>query len=82
MSVWPGGWVDALRLLRRDWTLYCYAIALLPLTTLPLLPVWSRFANLDINDALITSVILALPTHLLVAHSVICEILDHRTPSR
>jgi hypothetical protein len=31
-------------LIRRDWTLYCYALALLPLTTLPVVPLWVRLA--------------------------------------
>jgi hypothetical protein len=68
-------------LIRRDWTLYCYALTLLPLTTLPAVPMWVRLAPLDVGSAWITAVTLAFPAHLLAAHFVIFEILDRRKAS-
>lgn len=65
-------------LIRRDWTLYSYALALLPLTTLPAVPLWVRMAPLDVGGAWITAVTLAFPAHLLAAHFVIFEMLDRR----
>jgi hypothetical protein len=65
-------------LIRRDWTLYTYALALLPLTTLPAVPLWVALASLDVGSALITAVTLAFPAHLLAAHFVIFEMLDRR----
>jgi hypothetical protein len=67
--------------IRRDWTLYSYALALLPLTTLPVVPLWVRLAPLDVGGAWITAVTLAFPAHLLAAHFVIFEILDRRKAS-
>lgn len=65
-------------LIGRDWTLYCYALALLPLTTLPAVPMWAGLASLDVGSAWITAVTLAFPAHLLAAHFVIFEMLERR----
>ena len=65
-------------LIRRDWTIYCYAAALLPLTTLPAVPLWAALTRLDLDAALITAVTMAFPAHLLAAHLVIFEVLERR----
>jgi hypothetical protein len=75
MAWWGGRHVP---LIRRDWTLYSYALALLPLTTLPVVPLWAGLAPLDVGGAWITAVTLAFPAHLLAAHFVIVELLDRR----
>lgn len=65
-------------LVRRDWTIYSYAVALLPLSTLPAVPLWASLPGLDLDAALITAVTLAFPAHLLAAHFVIFEVLERR----
>ena len=65
-------------LIRRDWTVYAYAVALLPLSTLPAVPLWAGVARLDLDAALTTAVTMAFPAHLLVAHFVIFEVLERR----
>lgn len=75
MACWAGRWSPAIR---RDWTLYCYALALLPLSTVPAVPLWVALAGLDVHAAAVTAVTLAFPGHLLAAHFLIVEVLDRR----
>lgn len=69
-------------LVRRDWTIYAYAVALLPLSTLPAVPLWAGLARLELDAALTTAVIVAFPAHLLAAHFLIFERLERPGPPR
>ncbi|MCC7410430.1 MAG: hypothetical protein IT495_02175 [Gammaproteobacteria bacterium] len=64
----------------RDWTIYCYALALLPLTTWPSVPLWRQLAGMTADEAVITAVTMAFASHLLVAHYFIFERLERRAP--
>ncbi len=66
----------------RDWSIYAYAMALLPLTVVPGIPIWPLLFELDAHEAVITAGTMAFAAHLLAAHYVIFEILERSTPKR
>lgn len=62
----------------RDWTIYAAAIALIPLTMIPSVPVWPLLFDLDPGQTIITAATSSFAAHMLIAHYVIFEILERR----
>jgi len=62
----------------RDWTLYAVAMALIPLTMIPSLPLWPLLFDLDPGQTLMTAGTSSFAAHMLLAHYVIFEILERR----
>lgn len=62
----------------RDWTIYAAAIALIPLTMIPSVPLWPLFFELDADQTIITAATSSFAAHMLIAHYVIFEILERR----
>ncbi len=62
----------------RDWTIYAAAIALIPLTMIPSVPLWPLMFDLDPGQTIMTAATSSFATHLLVAHYIIFEILERR----
>ena len=62
----------------RDWVVYSLAMALIPLTLVPSVPLWSLMFTLDPHESILTATTSSFAAHFLVAHYVIFEILDRR----
>ncbi|MGR9091025.1 MAG: hypothetical protein ACU85U_10650 [Gammaproteobacteria bacterium] len=62
----------------RDWTIYAAAMALIPLTLIPSVPLWPLFFELDPGQAIMTAATSSFALHMLIAHYVIFEILERR----
>jgi NADH:ubiquinone oxidoreductase subunit 6 (subunit J) len=62
----------------RDWTVYAAALALIPLTMIPSVPLWPLVFTLDRDQTLITAATSSFAAHMLIAHYVIFEILERR----
>lgn len=60
----------------RDWTLYSAALAWLPLTVIPQVPLWAQFALMDDDTAMQTAVTLSFIGHYLITHVAITRVLD------
>jgi len=52
----------------RDWTLYAIALAFLPATVLPGIPLWQTLDALDFEQAVITAVTMSFAAHYLLVH--------------
>lgn len=63
----------------RDWTLYTVALAFLPATVLPGIPLWQTLGALDNQQAVITAVTLSFAAHYLLAHYYLYEVARRRT---
>ena len=63
-------------LVARDWTLYSAALAWLPLTVIPQVPLWAQFTVMDDDTAMQTAVTLSFIGHYLITHFVITCVLD------
>lgn len=55
----------------RDWTLYAVALAFLPATVLPGIPLWQTLDALNLEQAVITAVTMSFAAHYLLVHLVI-----------
>ena len=64
----------------RDWTLYSAALAWLPLTVIPQVPLWVQLNVMDADSAVQTAVTLSFIAHYLIVHLVINRVLD-RAPA-
>lgn len=62
----------------RDWSVYAAAIALIPLTMIPSIPVWPLIVALDAHETIITAATSSFAAHMLIAHYLIFEILERR----
>lgn len=62
----------------RDWTVYSYAVALVPLTALPSIPLWAALIGMSGDEAAVSAFTLSAAFHVLVAHYWIFERLDAR----
>ena len=62
----------------RDWTVYAAAMALIPLTMIPSVPLWPLFFELDPGQTIMTAATSSFALHMLIAHYVIFEILERR----
>lgn len=62
----------------RDWTIYAAAMALIPLTMIPSVPLWPLFIDIDPDQTLMTAATSSFAAHMLIAHYVIFEILERR----
>lgn len=62
----------------RDWTIYAAAMALIPLTLIPSVPLWPLFFDLDPDQTIMTAATSSFAAHMLIAHYVIFEILERR----
>ena len=62
----------------RDWTIYAAAIALIPLTMIPSVPLWPLLVDLDPGQTIMTAATSSFAAHMLIAHYVIFEILERR----
>lgn len=62
----------------RDWTAYAYALALLPLTFLPSVPLWHALDAMTLDEATITACTASFASHYLVAHLLIYEVAARR----
>lgn len=60
----------------RDWTVYSYAMLLLPLTIVPSMPIWPELFDLDAHQTIITATTSSFAAHFLIAHYVIFEHLE------
>ena len=67
-------------LVMRDWTLYCWASALVPVTVLLTAPLWALMPQMDALNAMATAVTLSFAGHYFLAHLWIVEGLDRRRP--
>ena len=63
-------------LVARDWTVYSAALAWLPLSVIPQVPLWELLDVMDLDTAVQTAVTLSFIGHYLVAHLAITHLLD------
>ncbi|MGR8918182.1 MAG: hypothetical protein ACU85V_01085, partial [Gammaproteobacteria bacterium] len=68
-------------LVARDWTLYSFAVALVPATVVLSLPLWAALPVMDLDNAAVSAATMAFAGHYLVAQLVISEVLDRRRPA-
>lgn len=52
----------------RDWTMYAAALAFLPLSMLPAVPLWSLLESMDVHRATVTAATIAFAGQYLLAH--------------
>lgn len=62
----------------RDWTIYVYAMCLLPLTIIPGLSMWPWLFDLTPQEILLTAVTASFAAHFVIAHYLIFEVLERR----
>jgi hypothetical protein len=76
------GALAAQRSTTRDWAVVNVALALLPVSVLPSIPLWSIVADLDLDRAIVTAATASFALHYLVAHWFTTDVvvLKRKTP--
>ena len=62
----------------RDWTIYAYALCLLPVFIVPGIPIWASLPAMDADDAMVTAVTVPFAGIFLAVHWLIFERLEKR----